>query len=101
MILTLADLVGQGAARWPGAAALRHAGHTRDYATLWAETGAAARGLVAAGLAPGERLAVWTDKRPEAVVALLAAGAAAAAFVPIHPGLKPPQVAHVLAGPGG
>jgi acyl-CoA ligase (AMP-forming) (exosortase A-associated) len=61
---------------------------------------AVAAGLVRQGVQRGERVAVWLDKRPEAVVLCFAAAAAGAVFVPINPLLKPAQVAHILRDSG-
>ena len=49
---------------------------------------------------PGDRVAVFLDKRIETVVSLLAASFAGAAFVPVNPVLKPRQVAHVVGDSG-
>lgn len=48
------------------------------------------------GLEPGDRVAVYLDKRPETVIALYAASAAGMIFIPINPLLKPAQVLYIL-----
>ena len=48
------------------------------------------------GLEPGDRVAVYLDKRPETVIALYAASAAGMIFVPVNPLLKPSQVQYIL-----
>lgn len=53
-------------------------------------------GLQGLGLARGDRVAVYLDKRVEAVVAAFATTAAAGVLVPINPALKAAQVLHVL-----
>jgi acyl-CoA synthetase (AMP-forming)/AMP-acid ligase II len=58
---------------------------------------AVARGLLAAGLQPGDRLAILLPRGIDEVVALLAVAAAGGIAVPIHGKLKDEQVAHVLA----
>ena len=56
-----------------------------------------ARGLVARGFRPGDRLAVHVHRCPEEAVAILAAAVAGGIAVPVNPKLKDDQVAHVLA----
>jgi acyl-CoA synthetase (AMP-forming)/AMP-acid ligase II len=55
-----------------------------------------ANGLRAIGLSRSERIAVYLEKRLEAVVALFAASRAGGVFVPINPLLKPEQIAYIL-----
>ena len=52
--------------------------------------------LLAAGIGRGERVAVYCEKRWEAVVSLFAASRAGAVFVPVNPALKADQVGHIL-----
>lgn len=79
------------------APALRHKDKTVTYGALADQVGAAAAAMAGAGLARGERVAVFLDKRIEAVVGMFAAAAAGGVLVPVNPLLKPPQVAHILA----
>lgn len=100
MILSLADLVANGAAQHPARPALCQGDHTLDYAALHAAVQAARQALLRLGLPRHARVAVHADKQIEVVVAMLAASAAGAVFVPINPGLKPAQVAHILMDSG-
>ena len=59
-----------------------------------------AAGLLRLGLEPGARVALYLDKRVEAVVASFAAPAAGAVLVPVNPLLKPAQVGHILRDAG-
>jgi acyl-CoA ligase (AMP-forming) (exosortase A-associated) len=52
------------------------------------------------GLGAGERVAVFLEKRVEAVVASFAAPAAGGVLVPVNPLLKPAQVVHILQDSG-
>jgi len=52
--------------------------------------------LVEAGLARGDRVAVLLPKSIGECVALFAIAQAGAAFVPIHPSLRPSQVRHIV-----
>jgi acyl-CoA ligase (AMP-forming) (exosortase A-associated) len=90
------DLVFDAARRTPGAPALVHGSTRLDYAALGAAVAAAAQALLEAGVGRGERVAVYLEKRVEAVAAMFGAAAAGAVFVPINPLLKPDQVAYIL-----
>ncbi|MBP8298090.1 MAG: acyl-CoA ligase (AMP-forming), exosortase A system-associated, partial [Burkholderiales bacterium] len=63
---------------------------------LAAQVARFAGGLAGAGLQRSERVAIWLEKRVEAVVCAFGAAAAGGVFVPVNPLLKPPQVAHIL-----
>lgn len=86
--------------RHPERLALLESGRPVTYGVLALRVEAVARGLVALGLQPGERMAVWLPKSPEAVIGMFGAAMAGGVFVPVHQGLKPAQVAHVLADSG-
>ncbi|GJE27243.1 AMP-binding protein [Methylobacterium organophilum] len=58
---------------------------------------ALAERLAAAGLAPGDRVALFLPKSIPECVALFAVSAAGGVVVPIHPALRPRQVHHILA----
>ena len=57
---------------------------------------ACASGLLQLGLARGERVAIYLEKRFETVVASFGAPAAGGVFVPLNPLLKPEQVGFIL-----
>ncbi|NDH53647.1 MAG: acyl-CoA ligase (AMP-forming), exosortase A system-associated [Betaproteobacteria bacterium] len=92
----LSELVTRAARLSPHACAL-----TSDIGSLsYEELGHAvlqfASGLAALGLARGDRVAIYLDKRFETVIGSFGASAAGAVFVPVNPILKPDQVAHIL-----
>lgn len=91
------DFIFDSAARDPAAPALADAARRLDYAALADAVELAAGALGQAGIARGERVAVYLDKRIENVAAMFGAALAGAVFVPVNPQLKAPQVAHVLA----
>ena len=95
------DILFDRARATPDAPALQYAdkdGHQRrSYAELAEDVRAAARALLAHGLAPGERVAVYMEKRIENVCAMLGAAAAGGVFVPVNPLLKAEQVRYILA----
>jgi len=75
----------QSAAGTPDSVALRHRDTIVRYAELADTIEAAARGLCAAGLERQGRVAIYLNKRVEAVVTCFAAGLAGGVFVPVNP----------------
>ncbi len=67
-----------------------------SYAELAQSVAFAASAFNDLGLACGERLAVYLEKRAENVIAMFGAAAAGAVFVPVNPLLKPNQVGYIL-----
>jgi acyl-CoA ligase (AMP-forming) (exosortase A-associated) len=92
----LHELVEASAGRYAQHVALTYGRESISYAALADQVIAFARGLMAQGLARSERVAIFVEKRPEAVVAAFGAASAGCAFVPINPLLKPEQVCHIL-----
>ncbi|MFT3736565.1 MAG: acyl-CoA ligase (AMP-forming), exosortase A system-associated [Rhodocyclaceae bacterium] len=92
----LHDLPLHAAQRAPDATALIDGGQAMHYAGLAANIEGLAASLLRQGLARGERVAIWMEKRPEFVISAFAASRAGAVFVPVNPQLKPAQVAHIL-----
>ncbi len=74
----LPALLQRAAERFPNAAALAFFGRTMSYDRLWDEVNRFARGLLATGFQPGERVAILLPNIPQAVIAyygvLLAGG---------------------------
>ena len=97
MIDLLHQLIVRSAQQTPQALALRYQGKELDYASLSAQVTLLAGAYLELGLARSERIAVYLEKRTEAVVAMFAASAAGVVFVPVNPLLKPEQVAYILA----
>ena len=97
MRIGLYDLIAELAARRGHAPALTFKELTLTYAELWQEVVGVAAGLNRLGLKRGERVAVYLDKRIEAVVAIFGVSAAGGVFVPINPLLRPKQVGYILA----
>ena len=90
------DLIFDTAQRSPQAPALVHDRVCLDYAALAARVRAAAVAFGALGLAPGERVAVYLDKRIDTVCALFGAAAAGLVFVPVNPLLKAEQLSYIV-----
>ena len=91
------ELIYRSAQTMPQREALSYQGHGSNYDALANMVRVAADAWLGAGLGRSERLAVYLEKREEAVAALFGAAAAGAVFVPINPVLKAEQVAYILA----
>jgi acyl-CoA ligase (AMP-forming) (exosortase A-associated) len=91
------DFILTSAAHRPEAPALAYGSRRLDYAALAEAVRAAAQALGVRRRAPGERVAVFLEKRIENVAALFGAALAGCVFVPVNPLLKAEQVAHILA----
>ena len=89
-------LIYKSADHTPEAEALVYQEQKKDYATVAKEVESVASALFSLGLCRSERLAVYLEKRHEAVTALFGAAATGGVFVPINPLLKPEQVAYIL-----
>ena len=96
----LHHLLAQAAEQAPNSAALTYKTNTITYGALWASVRAAAGQLQELGLQPGDRVAIYLEKRLELVVAMFATSAAGGVFVPINHVLKPAQVGHIVADSG-
>jgi len=95
--VTLVDRLTAAGRRWPDKPAVASEHGALDFRSLDEQSDALARRLAARGLAPGDRVAVWTDHAPETAVALWAAWKAAAIAVPINATLGPASRAEILA----
>jgi len=89
-------LLEQAAETTPQSAALTYKKETVSYGPLWQSVRAAAVQLQELGLQPGDRVAIYLEKRIESVVAMFATSAAGGVFVPINHVLKPAQVGHIV-----
>jgi len=69
---------------------------TQSYGTLAEVIERVSTGLVRLGIARGERVAFYLDKRFETVATAFGAAHAGAVFVPVNPLLKAEQVGHIL-----
>lgn len=92
----LHELVEGSAGVHPDRPAVTHQDRTLSYSELWDAVQAAGSGLTALATGPRSRVAVYLDKRPETVIALFAASAAALVVVPVNPVLRARQVAYII-----
>ncbi|WP_246797359.1 non-ribosomal peptide synthetase [Burkholderia perseverans] len=88
------------AARTPHAPALVDGPRTLDYATLDARAERLARRLAAAGVAPGERVAILYERSIELIVAELAVLKCGAVYVPLDRNAPADRQAFMLADSG-
>ncbi len=92
---TLHDLLYNCVERDPGRVAVVDGKAEYTYGELDRQSNALCAALVAAGVEKGDRVGVFMEKSWEAIVAMLAASRAGAAYVNINPLFKPPQVAYL------
>ena len=78
------------------ATAVRCEGQALTFAQLAAAVRAAASGLLARGLAPGDRDAVWAPNTLEAAIALYAIPVAGGVAVPLNTRYQPREVAEIV-----
>ena len=72
-------------------------GDTRiDYASLPARVFAVSRALIAHGIEPGDRVAIWAPNRAEWILAALGIHCAGAAMVPINTRMKGAEAADII-----
>ncbi len=74
----------------------RHQGVRLSYSQLWAQTGRAARGLLAHGIAKGDRVGIWSPNRYEWTVIQYATARIGAVLVNINPAYKTSELEYVL-----
>ena len=96
----LADLVRDAAATAPDKAALLFHGDTVTWAELDRRVSAAARGLLALGAVPGDRVAIHLGNTPEFPVVYFGALRAGLVALPVNSGYTPDEIAHVLGDSG-
>ena len=93
---TLGSLPQRAAARWGSREALYFEGQRWTYGELSAGVDRAARGLMALGIQPGERVALWMVNRIEWVIAAFAVFKIGAVLLPINTRLRADDVAYIL-----
>jgi acyl-CoA ligase (AMP-forming) (exosortase A-associated) len=92
----LHELIGLAAQRAPDGEALVHGKQRMSYGTLADLVNRAARAVLGLGIERRDRVAVYLEKRPESVAAMMGVAAAGGVFVPVNPVLKAAQVAYIL-----
>ncbi len=94
---TIPALVASSAARFADRAAIEDGDVTLSFHELAAAAECAARGFIAAGVAPGDRVAVWAPNLHQWVVAALGIQSAGGVLVPLNTRMKGGEVGYILA----
>lgn len=84
------------AARWSDAPAVLENGEEWSYAELWRRSRAAASALLARGIQPGDRVAIWAPNSREWIVAAIAIMTCGAAVVTLNTRLKGREAGDIL-----
>jgi fatty-acyl-CoA synthase len=79
---------------------VRDQGYRATYSELWEQSGRAARGLMARGVAKGERVGIWSPNRFEWVVTQYATARIGAILVNVNPAYKRSELEYALTKSG-
>jgi fatty-acyl-CoA synthase len=93
---TLGSLPERATERWGAREALYFKGRRWSFADLSAGIDRLARGLIAQGVQPGEKVALWMVNRPEFIEAMFAVMKIGAVLVPINTRLRTEDTAYIL-----
>src|SRR5262245_4547455 len=93
---TLGMLPAHAARRWGGREALVFRGRRQTFAELSAGVDRVARGLIALGVQPGDKVALWLLNRPEWIEIAFAVMKIGAVLVPINTRLRTEDVAYIV-----
>jgi len=74
----------------------RHQRYRATYREVWEQTGLAARGLMARGIQPGDRVGIWAPNRYEWVIIQYATARMGAILVNINPAYKSTELEYAL-----
>ena len=92
---SLGSLPERAARRWGSREALCFKGRRLTFADLAAGVDRAAKGLIALGIRPGDKVALWLLNRPEWIEAAFAVMKIGAVLVPINTRLRTEDVAYI------
>src|SRR5881628_1635314 len=93
---TLGLLPERAARRWGPREGLAFQGTRWTFAELDARVDAVAKGLLALGIAPGDKVALWMVNRPEWIDAMFAVMKIGAVLVPVNTRFRTADMAYVL-----
>ena len=94
--IAMGSLPERAAARWGGREALAFNGRRWTFAELSAGVDRVAKGLIALGIEPGERVALWMLNRAEWIEAAYAAMKIGAILLPVNTRFRTADVTYVL-----
>src|SRR5438128_3793590 len=92
----LGDLTDAAAGRWGEREALVFREHRYTFREIATEVDRVARGLIRAGVRPGEKVAIWLVNCPEWIFAMFALAKIGAVHVPINTRFRTVDLAQVL-----
>jgi acyl-CoA synthetase (AMP-forming)/AMP-acid ligase II len=95
--LTVPRALARAAELWPAASALEDGDVRLDFAALAVEVERWTRGFLAAGIAPGDRVAIWAPNSWAWETAALGLQSAGAVLVPLNTRFKAAEAAWILA----
>lgn len=93
---TIGSLPAEAASRWGSREALRFQERRWSFAELSASIDETARGLMALGVEPGEKVALWMVNRPEFIQTTYAVIRIGAVLVPVNTRFRTEDVGYVL-----
>jgi acyl-CoA synthetase (AMP-forming)/AMP-acid ligase II len=93
---TIPHIIQTAAAQWPDVAAVVDDGVSTTYAELARQIEHAAAAYIAAGLRPGDRVAIWVHNSLAWIVACVGAQAAGGVIVPINTRFRGQEAAYVI-----
>ena len=93
----MGPLLDEAAAKWGDRVAVSYKGESWTFADWQRETDRLAKGLMAYGVKPGERVAVWMVNRPEWLFIMFAIAKVGACIVPLNTRYRTDDVAYTLA----
>lgn len=94
--LTFGDLIDRAASRWGEREALCFEGRRWSFRALRDEVDAAAKALIAAGVAAGDHVCLWLGNRPEHVFLFFAISKVGAVLVPINTRFRTRDMAYIV-----
>jgi acyl-CoA synthetase (AMP-forming)/AMP-acid ligase II len=101
--MTVGDLLDEAARKWPDQDGLAYVAYEdRGLSLRWsftemrARSRVVARALMASGIGPGDRVAIWATNLPEWLLLEFGAAYCGAVLVPINPLLRSAEVAYIL-----
>jgi len=93
---TLADLPALAADRWGERVALTFKGGHETFSEISIKVDRLARGLIAAGVSPGDRVGVWLNNCPEWIHLIFAIARVGATQVPINTRFRTADAAYII-----
>ncbi len=97
---TLDPILTIAAERWPDRPFIIFEGHSYTYRAISISVEHLARGLIALGVSPGDRVALWMSNRIEWIIAQFAVTRLGGVLVPLNTRLRSVDISHMLRDSG-